>query len=103
MGSGPHLKLDGGIPNQLTRVPRATVALGSGGYAGGGTAATSHDPFLPPLLAADHTSRLELGTNIAVAFARNPMIVRRPPWTPDLAARLGHRLPDGVAASCRSF
>ncbi|HZD64685.1 MAG TPA: LLM class F420-dependent oxidoreductase, partial [Acidimicrobiales bacterium] len=34
---------------------------------------TGHDPFLPLALAAEHTSTLELGTGIAVAFARNPM------------------------------
>jgi probable F420-dependent oxidoreductase len=45
------------------------------GYDGGFTAETSHDPFLPVLLAAQETERIELGTSIAVAFARNPMIV----------------------------
>jgi len=37
------------------------------------TAETSHDPFLPITLAALETDRIELGTGIAVAFARNPM------------------------------
>src|SRR3954471_10512404 len=44
------------------------------GYAGVWTAETSHDPFFPLLLAAEHTETIELGTGIAVAFARNPMI-----------------------------
>lgn len=34
-----------------------------------------HDPFVPLALGATVTSRVELGTAIAVAFARNPMIV----------------------------
>lgn len=34
---------------------------------------SKHDPFLPLLLAAEHTDRLEVGTAIAVAFARSPM------------------------------
>jgi probable F420-dependent oxidoreductase len=80
MGSVPRLKLDGGIPNQLARVPDAAGALERNCYDGGWTAETSHDPFLPLLLAAEHTSRLELGTNIAVAFARNPMIVANVGW-----------------------
>jgi len=80
MGSAPRLKLDGGIPNRLARVPEAARELEQGGYDGGWTAETSHDPFLPLLLAAEHTSRLELGTNIAVAFARNPMIVANIGW-----------------------
>ena len=37
------------------------------------TAETSRDPFFPLVLAADRTETLELGTGIAVAFARNPM------------------------------
>lgn len=43
------------------------------GYDGFWTAETSHDPFLPLLLAAEHTEHIELGTSIAVGFARSPM------------------------------
>jgi probable F420-dependent oxidoreductase len=43
------------------------------GYDGVWTAETGHDPFLPLVLAAEHTERITLGTGIAVAFARNPM------------------------------
>ncbi|OBA63252.1 LLM class F420-dependent oxidoreductase [Mycobacterium sp. 1100029.7] len=80
MPDGPRLKIDGGIPNRLERVVEAVGNLERQGYDGGWTAETSHDPFLPLLLAAEHTSRLELGTNIAVAFARNPMIVANVGW-----------------------
>ena len=74
------LKIDGGIPLRLERAADGAEALERDGYDGGWTAETSHDPFLPLLLAAEHTSRLELGTNIAVAFARNPMIVANVGW-----------------------
>ncbi|ORV63122.1 LLM class F420-dependent oxidoreductase [Mycobacterium europaeum] len=80
MADAARLKVDGGIPNELARATDAAVALERGGYDGGWTAETSHDPFLPLLLAAEHTSRLELGTNIAVAFARNPMIIANIGW-----------------------
>src|SRR3954465_5282966 len=43
------------------------------GYDGLMPAETGHDPFLPLALAAEHTERIELGTGIAVAFARSPM------------------------------
>lgn len=43
------------------------------GYDGVYTAETSNDPFLPLVLAAEHTERVRLGTGIAVAFPRNPM------------------------------
>jgi probable F420-dependent oxidoreductase len=89
MGSSPRLKVDGGIPNQLARVVEAAGALEQQGYDGGWTAEINHDPFLPLLLAAEHTSRLELGTNIAVAFARNPMIVANLGW--DLQTYSGGR------------
>jgi probable F420-dependent oxidoreductase len=80
MGNRPRLKIDGGIPNRLERVVEAVSNLEQQGYDGGWTAETSHDPFLPLLLAAEHTSRLGLGTNIAVAFARNPMTVANVAW-----------------------
>jgi probable F420-dependent oxidoreductase len=34
-----------------------------------------HDPFLPLALAAQTTSRLRLGTAVAIGFARNPMVL----------------------------
>ncbi len=43
------------------------------GYDGLWSAEVSHDPFLPLVLAAEHTERIRLGTGIAVALARNPM------------------------------
>jgi probable F420-dependent oxidoreductase len=43
------------------------------GYDGGLSAETNHDPFFPLLVAAEHTESLDLGTGIAVAFARSPM------------------------------
>jgi probable F420-dependent oxidoreductase len=39
-----------------------------------------HDPFYPLVTAASATSRIELGTSIAVAFARNPMICAQIGW-----------------------
>jgi probable F420-dependent oxidoreductase len=65
--------VDGTIGGELDQVPEAARALEAGGYDGALTAETSHDPTLPLLLAAEHTERLQLGTGIAVAFARSPM------------------------------
>lgn len=74
------LEIDGKIPSALHEVAEAARGLEQRGYAGGWTFETSHDPFLPILLAAEHTSRIEVGTNIAVAFARNPMTVANLGW-----------------------
>ena len=40
----------------------------------------SHDPFLPLALAAQQTDDIQLGTAIAVAFARNPMTCAVTAW-----------------------
>lgn len=45
------------------------------GYAGVYTFDGPHDPFLPLAIAAEHSQRLQLITAIAVAFARNPMLL----------------------------
>ncbi|MFI6101047.1 LLM class F420-dependent oxidoreductase [Lentzea sp. NPDC051213] len=45
------------------------------GYDGFWLAETKHDPFLALSGAAAATERIELGTAIAVAFARNPMTI----------------------------
>jgi probable F420-dependent oxidoreductase len=66
------MKVDGGL-GQLTDAAQAAQRAEAAGYDGVWTAETSHDPFMPLLLGAEHTERLELGTAIAVAFARNPM------------------------------
>ena len=44
---------------------------------------TKHDPFLPLVLAAEHTTRLRLGTAVAIAFPRSPMVLANIGW--DLA------------------
>jgi probable F420-dependent oxidoreductase len=68
------MKIDGGLPSAAPdEVARVARELEDVGYDGALTAETSHDPFLPLVAAAEHTDRLELGTGIAVAFARNPM------------------------------
>lgn len=72
------MKIDGGLPGFGENVGIAEIAaaareLEDVGYDGALSAETSHDPFLPLLVAAEHTERLEVGTGIAIAFARNPM------------------------------
>ena len=74
------MKVDGGLGSDLTKVPQAAKELEAAGYAGAWTAETAHDPFFPLLLGAEHTSTLEVGTSIAVAFARNPMTLANIGW-----------------------
>jgi probable F420-dependent oxidoreductase len=74
------MKVDGGIGLDLRKVAESAKEVEAAGYTGAWTAETSHDPFLPLLLAAEHTERLELGTSIAVAFARSPMTLANIGW-----------------------
>jgi len=71
------MKVDGGLgptlQHDLDSFGRSARELQDAGYRGVWTAETSHDPFLPLLLAAQTTDGIDLGTSIAVAFARNPM------------------------------
>ena len=74
------MKVDGGITTDMSKVPQAAKEVETAGYSGAWTAETAHDPFLPLVLAAEHTERIELGTSIAVAFARNPMLLANLGW-----------------------
>jgi probable F420-dependent oxidoreductase len=67
------MKVDGGISFDTTHAARTAREAEEAGYDGAWTAETSHDPFLACLLGAEHTERIEIGTSIAVAFARSPM------------------------------
>jgi probable F420-dependent oxidoreductase len=95
-----ELKIDRGIPSQLDRV--ADVARGHerAGYDGCWTGEINHDPFLPLLLAAEHTNSIALGTSIAVAFARNPMTVATLGW--DLQSFSDGRFILGLGTQIRS-
>jgi probable F420-dependent oxidoreductase len=68
------MKVDGGLVGVgLDEVAERARELEAAGYDGAYTFEGPHDPFLPLLLAAEHTERIELATAIAIAFARNPM------------------------------
>jgi len=67
------MKVDGGLFGDLAQIPERVKALEADGYDGAMSAETSHDPFFPLLIAAEHSEKIELMTSIAVAFARSPM------------------------------
>ena len=68
------MRVDGGLGVDLNTAAEQARELEAMGYAGAMTAETGHDPFYPLLLAAQSTSKIELVTSIAVAFARSPMV-----------------------------
>jgi probable F420-dependent oxidoreductase len=74
------MQVDASLMGSLTDAGDKAAALEAAGYSGAWTAETAHDPFLPLALAAERTSAIELGTSIAVAFARNPMLLANIGW-----------------------
>ena len=76
------MKVDGGIGWDLAQAGAQARQLEEMGFSGIQTAETAHDPFLPLAFAAQQTSRVDLITGIAVAFARTPMVL----------AQMGHDL-----------
>src|SRR4051812_36031284 len=78
------MKVDGGIGavgrGGLAAIGAAAKGQEDVGYDGIWSAETSHDPFYPLLIAAEHTEKIELGTGIAVAFARSPMTLAGTAW-----------------------
>ncbi len=68
------MKIDGAlIGADWTRSGEEAALLEAQGFAGAWSFEGQHDPFIPLVLAAERTESIELGTAIAVAFARNPM------------------------------
>ncbi len=66
--------------HDLQLVGPAAAAVESRGFTGVTTQENRHDPFLPLAVAATHTSKLELRTSVAIAFARSPMSAANLGW-----------------------
>jgi probable F420-dependent oxidoreductase len=64
------------------------------------SAETRHDPFLPLAVAATTTRRMGLGTAIAIAFARSPMILAHISW--DLQQASGGRFVLGLGSQVKA-
>lgn len=77
------MKLDVRLRGSISDVPEQARKAEAMGFDGAWTSETQHDAFLPLTLAAEHTTRLTLGTSIAVAFPRSPIVTAHLAW--DLA------------------
>ena len=75
------MKVNTGIPaHDLNAVGAAAQAAQASGFSGISTQENRQDPFLPLAVAAAQTQHLELRTNIAIAFARSPMVAANLSW-----------------------
>ena len=74
------MRVDSLLTSSIGEAGRTAADLEATGYSGVWTVEGPHDPFLPLAVAAPSTSEIELGTAIAVAFARNPMLLANIGW-----------------------
>ena len=95
------MKLDAGLlAPDLKSVPNFARAAEEAGYAGLWSFETQHEAFLPLAVAATVTSKIELGTSIAVAFPRSPMITAHIAW--DLAKASDGRFILGLGSQVKA-
>ncbi|MBL8156248.1 MAG: TIGR03617 family F420-dependent LLM class oxidoreductase [Anaerolineae bacterium] len=88
------------FPKDLNAAGAVARQVEDYGFAGLWTAETSHNPFLPLTHAAAATSRISLGTGIAVAFPRSPMVMANMAW--DLAEQSKGRFILGLGTQVKA-
>jgi probable F420-dependent oxidoreductase len=95
------MKFDAALPPiGLKEVPAIAKAAEEIGFDATWTQETQHDPFLPCALIAEHTTRLKLGTAVAVSFARSPANIAYTAW--DLAAQSDGRFILGLGTQVKA-
>ena len=75
------------IQSDLQKVPDEARRIEQAGYDGIATQENKHDPFLPLAVASVHSAHLQLGTSIAIAFARSPMSTANMSWDLQVASQ----------------
>ena len=82
------MKILTGVPaERLASLPKLASKLDDAGFTGISTHENRHNPFLPLAIAAVHSQYLELRTNVAIAFARSPMVAAGRAWDLQLASK----------------
>jgi probable F420-dependent oxidoreductase len=82
------MKIDAGlVTTDLRDAGRVAAQAERLGYDGLWTAEAGHDPYLPVAVAATTTDHVSIGTNIAVAFPRSPLVHAQIAWDLQAATR----------------
>ena len=68
------------VQDDLSKVPAEIQRIEAAGYNGVLTQENRHDPFLPLAVAAVNSERVSLGTAVAIAFPRSPMVLANTCW-----------------------
>lgn len=95
--------LDCAVPvdaNPLATAGELASAAEALGFAALWTPETGHNPFLPLAIAAEHTQKITLGSAVAIAFPRSPMVTAQLAW--DLAAYSHGRFVLGLGTQVRA-
>ena len=91
------LAIDAAHMRDVARIVPAAEAIGFDGL---WTPETQHNGFYPLLLAAEHSRRIELGTAVAIAFPRSPLVMAQNAW--DLQALSEGRFLLGLGTQVRA-
>jgi probable F420-dependent oxidoreductase len=101
---------------QVPEIARSAEEIGFGAL---WSSETQHDPFLPGVLIAEHTSHIAFGTAVAISFARSPGTLAYTAWDlakmstgrfilglgtqvkPHIVRRFGMPWPDSVVGKLR--
>jgi probable F420-dependent oxidoreductase len=94
------MKFDVTLLSGLRDISTLAEKIDALGIDGLWTTETSHNPFLPLTLAAAHTKRTQIGTAIAVAFPRSPMVTAQLAW--DLAEQSDGRFILGLGTQVKA-
>ena len=92
--------VDAGMGSDLAGAAAAALDAEDAGYDAIWSSESGHDPFLPLVIAAEQTERISLGTGIAVAFGRTPLVLAHSAW--DINAYSGGRFMLGVGSQIKS-
>ena len=84
-------------PARIGEIARQGQAAG---FAGLWVTEAAHNPYIASALAAEAADRLVIGTDVAIAFPRSPMVTAQAAW--DLAALSGGRFILGLGTQVRA-
>jgi probable F420-dependent oxidoreductase len=90
---------DGQKQPSISDIAAAAKQMEALGFDGVTAPEAGHDPYLPLAIAAEHTSRVRLATNVAIAFPRSPMVTAQLAW--DLQSYSGGRFAIGLGTQVK--
>jgi len=90
---------DSALTKIIDEIASDAARVQAEGFDGGWVGETRHDPFMQVMEAGRATSTLQLGTAVAIAFARNPMTVANSAY--DLAAYTRGRFVLGLGSQVK--